>query len=322
MGNAKALDQFFTRDDVAKKCLDQTLAILSKLNYDLPSLHFLEPAAGGGAFIRAVKSRKFQNFWAYDIEKKQPYVQQVDFLNSDLSADLPDKKQLVVIGNPPFGKRASLAVDFINKSFQYADTVAFIVPLTFDKYLTQKQIIDDANLVLSQKLDPASFTFMGEVFSVRCCLQIWTRRKNLPDLRLRQAPMVHHVNFEMWQYNNTRQAEKYFDKADYKWDFAVPRQGYKDYSIRETEPSKMSRQTQWIFFKAHDKATLKNLMSLDFEKLSHKNTSTPGFGKADVIQEYEIVFGQAGSASSASTQTFQLGAPRPSFAETLPLPGI
>lgn len=322
MGNAKALDQFFTRDDVAKTCLDQIINILVKLDYDVPALHFIEPAAGGGAFIRALESRKFHDFSAYDIEKKQSYIQQADFLNSDLSADLPAKKQVVVIGNPPFGKRARLAIDFINQSFQYADTVAFIVPLTFDKYLTQKQIVDDANLVFNQKLNPASFTFMGEEFSVRCCLQIWTKHKNLPDLRLRQVPVVHHVNFEMWQYNNTRQAEKYFDKSQYKWDFAVPRQGYKDYSIRETDPEKMSRQTQWIFFKASDKATLKNLMSLDFEKLSHKNTSTPGFGKADVIQEYETVFNQAGSASSASTQTFQLGAPKPSFAETLPIPGI
>ncbi|NCU29434.1 hypothetical protein EOM60_02380 [Candidatus Saccharibacteria bacterium] len=49
----------------------------------------------------------------------------------------------------------------------------------------------------------------------------------------------------------------------------------------------MDRRTQWIFFRASNNNILHNLMKLDFNKLSHKNTSTPGFGKADVVQAYE-----------------------------------
>ena len=94
----------------------------------------------------------------------------------------------------------------------------------------------------------------------------------------------------MWQYNNTREAEKFFDKDRYKWDFAVPRQGYKEYSIKETDPNNMDRRTQWIFFRASNNNILHNLMKLDFDKLSQKNTSTPGFGKADVVQAYEEMF--------------------------------
>ena len=35
-----------------------------------------------------------------------------------------------------------------------------------------------------------------------------------------------------------------------------------------------------------NKAVLKRLLSLDFVKLSKKNIGTPGFGKADVVNEY------------------------------------
>lgn len=73
-------------------------------------------------------------------------------------------------------------------------------------------------------------------------------------------------------------------------DFAVPRQGYKDYTIRETDPANMSRHTQWIFFKAHSPKILNQLLKLDYETLSKKNISTPGFGKADVIEAYNKLY--------------------------------
>ena len=48
---------------------------------------------------------------------------------------------------------------------------------------------------------------------------------------------------------------------------------------------------QWIFFKAKDKETLEKLKSIDFEKLSKKNIGIPGFGKADVVQEFISIYG-------------------------------
>lgn len=318
MGNsAKELDQFFTQDEVAKTCLDKITSILKQLNYDTKKTYFVEPSAGDGAFCRALRDSG-NNFSAYDIDKKQDYIKQNDYLQTDISTELPRKENVVIIGNPPFGKRAKLAVDFINISFRYSNTVAFILPLQFNKYSAQKQINPLANLVYNERLNEESFLFEGKKYSVRCCLQIWTTKKTLPDMRLRQPPQIQHRDFEMWQYNNTREAEKYFDKSKYHWDFAVPRQGYKDYTIKETDPKKMDKRTQWIFFRAKNANARRNLMRLDFEKLSHKNTSTPGFGKADVIEAYNEMLNNY-NLETSSTQTFQLGEPNPSFAETLPL---
>lgn len=47
---------------------------------------------------------------------------------------------------------------------------------------------------------------------------------------------------------------------------------------------------QWIFFKAKNKEILEKLKQLDFTKLSKKNIGIPGFGKADVVQEFLTMF--------------------------------
>lgn len=311
---AKALDQFYTRSSVAQDCVDLALQWANKLGYDIAKLKVLEPSAGSGSFIRAFQDKGVK-IDGYDIAPKDKSIKTLDFLTSAISKP-GIRDNLIVVGNPPFGKRAKLAIDFINKAFNYSDTVVFILPLQFYKHSAQSKINQDARLVYSAKLPEKSFTFMGEDYGVRCCIQVWTIKPHGHDLRLRSSPITKHPHFDMWQYNNTRLAEKYFDKDTYDWDFAVPRQGYKDYSHKQTDPDKMDRRTQWIFFKAYTPQVLDNLKRLDFTKLSLKNTSTPGFGKADVIEEYQILFGdQPRLGSSTATQTFQLDGPRPSFAE-------
>lgn len=315
MDKAKELDQFFTSDDVALKCLEEFMKLASQLGYsDLKAVHFLEPSAGGGAFLRALDDKNL-GWTGWDIDPQAKGVIENDFLRGENPA-LPNR-EIITIGNPPFGKRARLAIDFINRALEISETVAFIVPLQFNKYSAQSKINQRARLVWSVNLASDSFVYCGEEYSVRCCFQVWTLRSGLADLRLRHAPQIKHPDFEMWQYNNTRQAEKYFNKKEYGWDFAVPRQGYKDYTIQESDPDLMGRRTQWIFFKAKSPEILARLKALDFEKLSHKNTSTPGFGKADVIEEYKRLYDS--SVISTEIQTFQLDEPKPSLAGNLSL---
>lgn len=286
----KDLDQFYTKDEIALECVDILFKVLREIDVDIAKLKFLEPSAGGGAFIRALNEKNVSfdnNIYAFDLDPRQPYIQKNDYLNSNLSSLLPDKNNLVTIGNPPFGKRAKLAAQFVNISLHYSDVVAFILPLQFQKHSAQNLITSHAKLIFDKKLNPNSFLFKDKDYDVRCCFQIWTVKKtSLKDVRLRGKPITNHKDFEMFQYNNTEDAKKYFNKDEYKWDFAVPRQGYKDYTIKETDPNKMDPRTQWIFFKAKNQTILKRLMNIDFDKLSKKNTSTPGFGKADVIEEY------------------------------------
>ena len=315
MDKAKALDQFFTSDDVALECLEDLIKIAPQIGYsDLKTVYFLEPSAGGGSFLRALEQKNLDKT-GWDIDPQTVGVVKNDFLNGE-NPTLPNR-EIITIGNPPFGKRAKLAIDFINRALEMSETVAFIVPLQFNKYSAQNKINNKARLVWSRDLSHDGFIYRGEKYSVRCCFQVWTLRRGMMDLRLINAPSTKHPDFDMWQYNNTRQAEKYFNKNKYNWDFAVPRQGYKDYTIKENDPGSMSRKTQWIFFKAHSAEALLRLKALDFEKLSYKNTTTPGFGKADVVEEYRQLYDN--SATSTDIQTFQLDEPKPSLARNLSL---
>ena len=41
---------------------------------------------------------------------------------------------LITIGNPPFGSRSKLAIDFFNKAATMSNVIAFIVPVSFMKW--------------------------------------------------------------------------------------------------------------------------------------------------------------------------------------------
>ena len=166
-----------------------------------------------------------------------------------------------------------------------ADTIAFIVPRQFQKYSVHSQLQDRFKLIDDFDLAENSFyTPDGRDFGVRCAFQIWTSGDTeRSDLRLVSPPPVSHPDFTAYQYNNTPEALKVFDK---EWDFAVPRQGYEDYSRRETERRKCEKNKQWILFKTSTYKVFKRIWDFDFFSLARKNTSIPGFGKADVVMEY------------------------------------
>lgn len=275
------LDQFYTKQEVA---LELCKILKEKLN--LNKYTFLEPSAGFGSFVNALrKTFKEPKIEAIDLDPKSFDIKQQDFFSYT-----PKEQKIITIGNPPFGKRATLAIKFFNHASKFSDYVAFIVPLQFEKWSVQKNLNKDFKLIFSQILEPNSFIFSGKDCSIRCCFQIWTRCSSDVDLRLKKAPPTTHKSFEMWQYNNTIGARKYFDKQRYKWDFAVVRQGFYDYNHIILQENELNPKIQYIFFKAYDDKTIVNLKSLDFESLSRKNTTIPGFGKADVVAEYKRMF--------------------------------
>ena len=118
---------------------------LSKIDlkaYDL----IIEPSAGSGSFSNLI------NCIAFDIEPKNDKIIKQNYLELETS-EYADKKVLV-IGNPPFGRQSSLAIKFINKSAEFADTIAFILPKSFkkesllnklDKHLFLKEVYELPN---------------------------------------------------------------------------------------------------------------------------------------------------------------------------------
>lgn len=282
---SKELDQYYTNIDISKKCCKTLKNIIGE------NIYFLESSAGNGSFIDAIKAT-FQKtrIFAYDIDPMREDILKQDFLKLKNLPEQTNKNDLVVIGNPPFGKRSKLAIDFFNHSANFGNTIAFIVPIQFQKYGVQKKLNSEFSLIHNEILPENSFTIDGKPASIRCVFQIWTKKDiSLPNLRIITPPKISHQDFDMFLYNNTPQARKFFDKKRYGWNFAVYRQGFYDYSKRITEESDLDPKIQYIFFRTKDNKTLEKLLSIDFTKLSQKNTTIPGFGKADIVEEYERI---------------------------------
>lgn len=135
-----------------------------------PGVLFVEPSAGTGAFIKPLKNagRKVK---AIDIDPQAPGILRRDFLEIT-NIFSGNHSKIVVIGNPPFGKNACIAVRFFNRAADFADEIAFIVPRTFRKRSIQ-------NLRL------------GEPHHVPCAWQVWNRRT--VERTMPSPPSVDHL---------------------------------------------------------------------------------------------------------------------------------
>lgn len=296
-------DQYYTMPDDARFILNKVPELIATIGtLSDGNIVFVEPSAGSGVFplessysldswrmfdLDPHPSNELIEKWRkYNDDESNPIIK-ADFLSTGLNDMNANDNHCVFIGNPPFGRRSALAISFVNHALSMSNLVIMVLPIQFDKYLTQKQIDGSASLIWRSDLPSSDFISPDGnlIKGIRCAAYAWARGSNLPDLR-EHAPITAHRDFEMWQYNNTRQAEKYFDHEKYPWDFAVLRQGYGDYKTLKYPGDDFDKHKQWIFIHAHDENILNTLKSIDYEKLSRHNTSVPGFGKADVINEY------------------------------------
>ena len=269
------LDKFYTKKDIAQQCYTFLTKYYTITDNDI----FLEPSAGAGSFLEFLPK-----YEAYDIAPEGDNIIKQDFLTLELP-----RYDYVTIGNPPFGKRSKLAIEFFNHAAKYSKIIAFIVPVSFMKWGIHKELDSNFNLQAYMYLPENSFTDNGKDFSVRCVFQIWTREKINNNLRILKAPPIKHADFNIWQYNATPEAMKYLDE---NWKYALYRQGYKDYHKLFTQEEydeveqQMKQNIQFFFFEPLCDRAEQFIHEGDFESLAARNTSTPGFGKADFVSYY------------------------------------
>ncbi len=77
----KDLDAFYTHPKIARFCLGLLQDLIVKnLGLDLKAFHFLEPSAGSGSFVSALKELGITNCLALDIAPKAQGIHQKDYL--------------------------------------------------------------------------------------------------------------------------------------------------------------------------------------------------------------------------------------------------
>ena len=275
------LDKFYTQNHVAKQCFE---FLHSQLNIPENAI-YLEPSAGAGSFINLLS-----HYVALDIAPEDERIEEQDYLKYET-----DEENFITIGNPPFGNRSKLAIDFFNKAATMSDVIAFIVPVSFMKWSVQKNLSSNFALYNYMYLEPESFSFNGQPYSIRTIFQIWVKKDSQYDngtnLRLTKQPPISHEDFKIWQYNATPEAVKYVEED---WKYATYRQGYhnynqiftrKDYNYIKEKMTGTKKQ-QFFFIKPLTKEAENLILNMDFNALAERNTATPGFGKSDFVSYY------------------------------------
>lgn len=174
------LDKYYTKKSIAEKCLAM---IPDFESYDT----VIEPSAGSGVF-----SKQIPNCIAYDVEPECNGIIKKDFLSVNNIAG----NNKLFIGNPPFGDRALLAKRFIQHSIVLgAETIAFILPDTFSKFLMQKVFPQNWNLIVEENLGRDGFEINGETYHVPCSFFVWTKRKTNVNLRQKKLPQPKKIKF-------------------------------------------------------------------------------------------------------------------------------
>jgi hypothetical protein len=164
-------DQFYTNENVAKSCIQHILTLLPFTTEYL----WVEPSAGNGSFLHNIPPT-FEKI-GLDLDPNAKDIHKQDYLEWTP----PTYKDIIVFGNPPFGRQASLAKSFISKSCKFAKVVAFILPKSFTKPSMFNAFDLKFHLIKSVELEKNSFSINGTKYDVPCVFQIW-QKKDIPRI--------------------------------------------------------------------------------------------------------------------------------------------
>ena len=169
------LDQFFTKPDVAAACYRSLLSWMRAGGVRESDCRFIEPAAGAGAFYDLLPPDRRVGI---EIDPAWGRYERADFLGWQ-----PGNHGLryAVVGNPPFGYRAWLALAFVNHAASFAEYVGMILPMAFqsDGKGSPKSRVRGLELLHTGMLPPGSFTDRsGAPVQINALWQVWRRGVN------------------------------------------------------------------------------------------------------------------------------------------------
>jgi hypothetical protein len=244
------LDQFYTMTDVAILCYN-----IFKEHFDPFSYQLIEPSAGTGSFLRLLP----KGSWAYDLDPRYPGILKKNFLHVTIDSD----RKVAVIGNPPFGHQASMAISFFNHAAEKASVIAFIVPRSFRKASMDESLDRNFHLVRDELLPDKAFLFRSKPHSVPATFQIWERR---PTSRPKLALETRHPDFKF-----VKPAEA---------DFAIQRIGARAGWVHHD----MTRSESSHYFIQGDVESI--MLKLDFASVVGNVAGNPSLAKSEIVSLY------------------------------------
>ena len=166
------IDKYYTKPHIVEQCINLAIEHLKIINEDF----IIEPSAGNGSFINEIK-KITSNYIFYDLEPEHSEIIKQDYLLFDYPTNIQNNyKKIHVIGNPPFGRQSSLAIQFIKKSCQFCDSISFILPKSFKKESMQKSFPINYHLIVQYDIPDNSFLVDNKEHNVPCVFQIWEKK--------------------------------------------------------------------------------------------------------------------------------------------------
>jgi hypothetical protein len=177
---AKDLDQFYTHPEISKRFVEKVNEIYDLSSYD----YVIEPSMGEGFIYEHLPT---ENRIGLDIEKNHDECLEGDFFEwtpekSGITYEplLGEYPRMIFVGNPPFGRSSSLAIDFFIHASNYGDDICFVIPKTWSKFSVQNRLPTDFGLYYEAVLPEHAFIFNGRPYGVRCVAQCWSRNDPNP----------------------------------------------------------------------------------------------------------------------------------------------
>jgi predicted RNA methylase len=169
--NRNTIDKYYTKYAAVELCMSLVKKYIQINANDV----IIEPSAGNGSFISAIKSLT-SNFAFYDLEPENEEIVKQDYLLFN-HADFKSKfENIHIIGNPPFGRQSSLAIKFIKKSCEFCNSISFILPKSFKKDSLKKTFPLNFHLIFEIDLPEKSFLVDGVEHNVETIFQIWEKK--------------------------------------------------------------------------------------------------------------------------------------------------
>jgi hypothetical protein len=260
------LDKFYTIPSVARHCIETVGARIDWTQYLV-----IEPSAGNGSFLLQIPTT---NRIGLDIAPEHPEIIACDFFTYEPP---PAPPRILVLGNPPFGRNSSTAVQFFNHAAKWSSIIAFIVPRTFRRVSVQNRLDPSFHLVHDHEIatTPCSFT---PPMMAKCCFQIWERRDTL------RVPITLETTHPDWEFLSYPLDETGRPIPPTGADFAIRAYGGACGEI-VTEHLETLRPKSWHWIRARAENLMERFASLDYS-ISRDTARQNSIGRGELVSLY------------------------------------
>lgn len=266
----QGLDKFYTREPIAKLCINSLNELIPLNDFYL----VIEPSAGNGSFLKNIDHL---NKIGIDISPDDESIIKMNFFDY---APQSTSQNILVIGNPPFGKNSSLAVRFFNHAAKWANTIAFIIPKTFRKVSIQNRLNMNFHLINDMDIPDKPCSFVPTM-NVKCCFQIWQRSNVVRNTIIYPDT---HPDWIFLKYGPKDENNQ--PTPPIGADFAIRAYGGKCGYIQTTDLHTL-RPKSWHFIKSNidSSVLIERLTNLDYSG-SVNTARQNSIGKKELVQLY------------------------------------